>query len=128
MKFVIYTSVLNLEDFDALAVPDIVRNARSENSLHAITGVLLFDGLNFTQYFEGDEADVDALLANIMRDKRHKNIVVVLSGHLNSRLYHDWGMGYVDISNHDIDIGSCVAASDFSIDAFKQKVSRLDVD
>lgn len=128
MKFVIYTSVLNSEDFDALAVPDIVRNARSKNNLHAITGVLLFDGINFTQYFEGDEAEVDALLANIMRDKRHKNIVVVLTGHQNSRLYHDWGMGYVDISHHDIDICRCVAASDFSLDAFKQKISRLDVD
>lgn len=128
MKFVLYTSVLNHEHFDALVVPEIVKTARLENSLHAITGVLLFDGLNFTQYFEGEESDVDVLLANILRDKRHRNIVVVLTGHHHSRLYHDWGMGYVDISHHDIDICSCVAAADFSVDVFKQKISRLDVE
>lgn len=81
MKFVLYTSVLNQEHYDVLAVPEIVRTARVENSIHGITGVLLFDGLNFTQYFEGDEATVDRLLANILRDKRHKNIVLVLTGH-----------------------------------------------
>jgi hypothetical protein len=128
MKFVLYTSVLNQEHYDVLAVPDIVRTARVENSIHGITGVLLFDGLNFTQYFEGDEATVDRLLANILRDKRHKNIVLVLTGHQESRLYHDWGMGYIDISDNAIDIGGCIAAADFSVDVFKQKISRLDVE
>lgn len=128
MKFVLYTSVLDQEHYDVLAVPDIVRTARMENSIHGITGVLLFDGLNFTQYFEGEETAVDTLLANIQRDKRHKNIVLVLTGQQESRLYNDWGMGYIDISDNAIDIGGCIAAVDFSVDMFKQKISRLDVE
>lgn len=128
MKFVLYTSVLNQEQYDALAVPGIIKTARTENSNHGITGVLLFDGLNFTQYFEGEEADVDRLLDNILRDKRHKNIVTVLSGKLDARLYDDWGMGYVDITNQDIDINHCIEASDFSVNTFKQKINGLYVE
>jgi hypothetical protein len=128
MKFVLYTSVLNQEHYDVMAVPDIVKTARVENSIHGITGVLLFDGLNFTQYFEGDETVVDTLLANILRDKRHKNIILVLTGHQESRLYNDWGMGYIDISDNAIDISRCIAGADFSVNVFKQKISRLDVE
>lgn len=128
MKFVLYTSVLDQEYYDVLAVPGIVKTARMENSIHGITGVLLFDGLNFTQYFEGEETAVDTLLANIQRDKRHKNIVLVLTGQQESRLYNDWGMGYIDISDNAIDIVGCIAAADFSVDVFKQKISCLDVE
>ncbi|MDT7850152.1 BLUF domain-containing protein [Methylophilus sp. VKM B-3414] len=70
MKFALYTSVLNQEHYDVLVVPDIVKTSRAANSRDGITGVLLFDGLNFTQYFEGEAASVDALRANILRDQR----------------------------------------------------------
>lgn len=109
-------------------VPEIVKTARAANSRDGITGVLLFDGLNFTQYFEGEVASVDALLANILRDRRHKNIVKILSGDLPGRLYADWGMGYIDISDNQFDMAACLAASDFSVDSFKQKMSQLDVE
>jgi hypothetical protein len=111
-----------------LAVPDIVKTARTYNHIHGITGVLLFDGLNFTQYFEGSEEAVDRLLDNILRDQRHKNIIIVLTGQQESRLYNDWGMGYIDITDNQIDIERCIATADFSIDTFKSKVSRLDVE
>lgn len=128
MKFVLYTSVLNQEQYDVLAVPDIVKTARAENSIHGITGILLFDGLNFTQYFEGEATAVDRLLDNILRDKRHKNIVLVLTGHHEDRIYDDWGMGYIDITDHEIDFSSCFAAPDFSMATFKLKISHLDIE
>lgn len=128
MKFVLYTSVLNQEQFDVLVVPDIVKTARIQNNIHGITGVLLFDGLNFTQYFEGSEEAVETLLDNIQRDQRHKNIIIVLTGQQESRLYNDWGMGYIDITDNQIDIERCIATADFSIDTFKRKVSHLDVE
>ncbi|WP_275355551.1 BLUF domain-containing protein [Methylophilus sp. YYY-1] len=128
MKFVLYTSVLNQEHYDVLVVPEIVKTARAANSRDGITGVLLFDGLNFTQYFEGEAASVDALLANILRDRRHKNIVMILSGDLPGRLYADWGMGYIDISDNQFDMAACLAAADFSVGSFKQKMSQLDVE
>lgn len=128
MKFVLYTSVLNQEQYDVLVVPDIVKTARIQNNIHGITGVLLFDGLNFTQYFEGSEEAVETLLDNIQRDQRHKNIIIVLTGQQESRLYNDWGMGYIDITDNQIDIERCIATADFSIDTFKRKVSHLDVE
>lgn len=128
MKFVLYTSVLNQDQYDALVVPDIIKTARTENNIHGITGVLLFDGENFTQYFEGEDAEVETLLDNIMRDPRHKNIVVVLSGELQSRVYDHWEMGYVDISNSEIDIQRCLSRPDFCIDLFREKVSHVDIE
>ncbi|MGP1718240.1 MAG: BLUF domain-containing protein [Methylophilus sp.] len=127
MKFVLYTSVLNQEDYDVMEVPNIIKTARAENSKSEISGVLLFDGLNFTQYFEGGAAAVDTLLDNILRDVRHKNIFVALNGRQTSRLYSSWGMGYIDTSNQEIDMAGCIASADFSANTFKQKISHLDI-
>lgn len=71
MKFVLYTSILNQEHYDVLAASEIVKTARTANSLYGITGVLLFDGLNFMPYVEVEAASVDMLLANILHDRRH---------------------------------------------------------
>lgn len=100
MKFVLYTSTLNQDDHDVFVVPDIIRTSRTQNRVNQITGILLFDGINFTQYFEGTDAAVNQLLDKIMHDDRHKNVVVLLTGHHQTRLYAEWKMGYVDISEH----------------------------
>ena len=125
MKFILYTSVLNQPQYDALAVPKIVRNARLKNSLQGITGILLFDGLNFTQYLEGDTSAVDTLMSNILSDDRHKNIVIVAAGYQKGRLYNNWGMGYVDIAEHELKIESCIKTHDFSLDTFKRTISNF---
>lgn len=106
-------------------VPDIIRISRFQNSLHRITGVLLFDGLNFTQYFEGDDAEVDTLLAKILRDPRHKNITVLLAERLETRLYEDWKMGYIDISEQSHEPADIIAQANFNIEAFKKIVDRF---
>jgi hypothetical protein len=128
MKFVLYTSTLNHAHYDAFVVPDIIKTARAENSENAITGVLLFDGKNFTQYIEGQEADVDRLMDNILNDRRHHNIVVVLSGHHQERLYKDWAMGLFYISDQTHDTESITSHADFNIENFKKMVERFDVE
>lgn len=125
MKFVLYTSVLNQDDYDVLVVPDIFKTARANNSTLGITGILLFDGLNFTQYIEGDPESLDRLFNKIIQDKRHKNLVVVSSGEQENRLYMNWGMGYVDTSNKAIDIIGHTSDPNFSLIGFKEMISSL---
>lgn len=127
MKFILYTSVLNLDDYDPSVIPSIIRVARRENLINHVTGVLLFDGLNFTQYFEGENEVVDVLAKKLMQDQRHKNILIVAEGQIQERLYDDWEMGYILVNEHDIDIRRCMGRTDFTLDMFKDKVSHMDV-
>ena len=54
-------------------VADIVKTARDFNQLHAITGVLIFDGQRFAQYIEGEAQAIDFLIGQLARDPRHIN-------------------------------------------------------
>ncbi|HSI44749.1 MAG TPA: BLUF domain-containing protein [Methylophilus sp.] len=128
MKFVLYTSTLNLDDYDVLVVPEIIRTARIQNSIHQITGVLFFDGFNFTQYFEGEVADVDRLSENIRKDSRHKNIVTILSGHHDTRLYADWMMGYIDTSQPTGVYEQSSPNSDLNMESFQHLVNQYHVE
>lgn len=126
MKFVLYTSILNQEDYDIFVVPKIIKTARSQNSIHQITGVLLFDGLNFTQYFEGEAQAVDRLSENILRDERHKNMAIILTGRHHTRLYSEWKMGYIDTTDH-MDEAHSTPKSTLNMESFKKIVDRLQV-
>ena len=128
MRFVLYTTALNQDGYDVMEVSSIIKTSRAKNIKNEVSGVLLFDGMNFTQYFEGEADVVDTLLANILRDIRHKNIEVILNGSQADRLYKSWGMGYIDTSHQEIDIEKCIASADFSAMSFKQSISRLHVD
>lgn len=128
MKFVLYTSTLNQDDHDVLDVPDIIRTARRQNEVHHITGVLLFDGLSFTQYIEGDDEAVDQLTQNILDDKRHKSIVIIATGQLQSRSFAEWQMGYIDISDQVDEAAHSVAHASLNINTFKSMVERYTVE
>lgn len=128
MKFVLYTSTLNLDDYDVLVVPEIIRTARVQNNIHQITGVLLFDGFNFTQYFEGEDDAVDRLSENIWQDKRHKNIAIILTGHHQTRLYADWMMGYIDTSPSAQEYEQPSPHPDLNMESFQHMVNQYHVE
>ena len=128
MKFVLYTSILNQDQHDVFVIPQIIRTARLHNRIHQITGVLLFDGLNFTQYFEGEDHVVDRLLENILRDDRHKNIAIIATGHQHTRLYAEWKMGYIDTSADIAEYEHPVVQPELALESFKNMVARLNVE
>lgn len=78
----------------AAAVDDIVAQSHSRNSELGITGALLFTGVKFAQVLEGSEASVDTLFASILRDERHKQIVVVARDPIAKRRFDRWSMAY----------------------------------
>ena len=77
------------DDVAALAL-----KAADFNSRHEITGLLLYNGLNFLQFLEGDETVVTDLFAAIVLDPRHDGVVKVLQEPIDARAFPDWGMRY----------------------------------
>lgn len=82
-------------EHDASCVSSIIKTARSFNAINGITGILIFDGERFCQYFEGPEPAVHDLYNRIQEDPRHTVITTILSGPLSGpRLFDRWAMGY----------------------------------
>jgi len=83
-------------------VADIVKEARSFNELHEITGVLMFDGHRFAQYIEGSPEKIELLVSKLAKDPRHTNFteqyIALRSG---KRLFPNWFMAYVHFEDTD---------------------------
>ncbi|MCD2513300.1 BLUF domain-containing protein [Comamonas endophytica] len=92
-------------------ISDIIKTARSFNSAHGLTGVLVFDGQHFLQYLEGPQMVVQDLLVSIARDPRHMNLTLQHQGPCpGERLFRNWSMGYALVDDADplADLGEVV--------------------
>ena len=74
--------------------------ARSHNKKRQITGALLLLGDCFVQTLEGDEDEVQALLARIRADTRHDSLEVLETEMVDSRVFGRWSMAKV-ADEHD---------------------------
>ena len=79
----------------------ISKNASIKNKMQNITGVMTFDGNDFSQILEGEENAVKELFETIKADNRHENIIVLKEQEISERHYPDWGMKKLDSSNYD---------------------------
>lgn len=75
------------EDIDAI-VASSIRNNETRN----ITGVLIYNGLNFLQVLEGPRANVENIYSRIMMDTRHVSVTTVLSETAELRMFSGWHM------------------------------------
>ncbi len=82
---------------DTPQIEDIVAHARARNREQGITGFLIYQNGYFLQLLEGRQEIVEALMARIVSDPRHREPLVVVSGHARYRLFSDWDMGYWDM-------------------------------
>lgn len=129
MQFeLIYRSVMS-EDASPSCVADIVRVSRSYNQQHGITGLLVFDGMNFWQLLEGDCDAVVALANRIERDPRHRDFHIAHQGFRDApRRFREWAMAYaLDTSGElaraweistDLEIASLIEQGAMKLDAF----------
>lgn len=94
MKRVVYVSTaapnLSEEEVERLAAAAVRRNETLD-----LTGLLAFNGVNFMQTLEGEDAAVDAVFGSIRRDPRHDGIVALIEEPCPKRLFPDWRMRYV---------------------------------
>ena len=68
----------------AAEIEAIVAHSGPANARRNNTGVIAFDGHEIIQIIEGEESDVDALVAAIAKDKRHTGMVGLDHGPINA--------------------------------------------
>ena len=80
---------------------DILDKSEARNAVNAITGALVMTPDCYVQLLEGDRKAVNACYDRICRDPRHSHVGLILFELLDERLFPDWSMTAVDLSEGD---------------------------
>ncbi|MEH3105489.1 MAG: BLUF domain-containing protein [Sphingomonas phyllosphaerae] len=81
------THFLNDDELRELCETSTQRNLRD-----GITGLFLYDGVRFLQAIEGERPAVESLMARIVRNRNHRDIVEVFAGAIEHREFPHWSM------------------------------------
>jgi hypothetical protein len=81
------SDALTSADVDAI-VDASIRNNAPRN----ITGVLIYNGLNFLQVLEGTRLNVEEVFNRIVQDPRHISVTTVLAESAELRMFAGWSM------------------------------------
>ncbi|MEO1488805.1 MAG: BLUF domain-containing protein [Pseudomonadota bacterium] len=79
-------------------VASILDTSACNNPVRGITGLLLYNGRNFLQLLEGEEAELVSLMLKISHDPRHSGISMLDRSHASERACPDWAMKRVLIA------------------------------
>ncbi|WP_175455715.1 BLUF domain-containing protein [Pseudoxanthomonas sp. CF385] len=85
------TRPLDASDLDILLL-----DARINNELANVTGVLLYGDQQFVQYLEGARPDVEQIYARITRASQHHRLEILEQGRVEARRFQRWHMGFSD--------------------------------
>ncbi len=83
-------------DQDALLA--ILRQCKTHNPTHGITGLLCYSGSIFIQALEGGRRAVNQLYNHIAADSRHTDVVLLSYEEIGERRFAGWAMGQVNLS------------------------------
>ncbi|HKK53733.1 MAG TPA: BLUF domain-containing protein [Myxococcota bacterium] len=85
---------------DEALVDSIIEQSRRNNPEHGITGILCAYPRNgiFLQVIEGARARVNGLYGNIVRDDRHRDILLLDYSEIEERRFAGWRMGSIDLN------------------------------
>lgn len=97
---ILYVSTFSLA-LPTESVRQIAINSRVSNIERGVTGILIFDGLQFCQFLEGPKDVVCSLLAWIARDKRHNKLKVLCQGTVSKRKFGDFSMGLATLGDDE---------------------------
>ncbi|MBG6070271.1 MULTISPECIES: BLUF domain-containing protein [unclassified Polaromonas] len=86
------------------AVSSILSHSRLYNPALGITGILCYGGGIFLQAIEGGRTAVSELYGHILKDPRHKDVVLLDFQEISERRFGGWTMGTVNLLklNHSI--------------------------
>jgi len=97
MYHLVYTSHA-VEPLNQKELVDLLRESRTFNRQHHITGMLLYLNGKFIQILEGKKDDVQKIYQKITQDKRHHRVIMIMEGNSPGRVFHDWSMGFKMLS------------------------------
>lgn len=101
MYELLYCSLAS-QDLTADDISDILKTSQQWNSKHEITGCLLYYNNQFIQIIEGNKSAVKNLYANIEKDIRHNNIIILAENEKNERAFENWSMAFNELSKSDM--------------------------
>jgi hypothetical protein len=87
-----------LDPNDALATQSILDSARAHNMSNGITGILCYGGGIYLQAIEGGRQPLNELYGHIVRDPRHKDVVLLDYEEITERRFGGWTMGQVNLT------------------------------
>lgn len=73
----------------------LVATAAAKNDRLGVTGLLLFNELNFMQTLEGERAVIDQLMTTIAADRRHSGLIVIDAEDVHERAFPTWSLNGV---------------------------------
>lgn len=79
------------------AIESIVAQSRAHNPERGITGILCYGGEIFMQVIEGGRSEVNELYGHIVRDTRHRDVVLLKYDEITERRFAGWTMGHVNL-------------------------------
>lgn len=79
-------------------IEDILSQSRQFNPTSGITGILVYGGGIFLQAIEGGRAAVNELYGHIVRDPRHRDVVLLHYHEISERRFGGWTMGQVNVA------------------------------
>ena len=91
LRAIAYTSVA-FEGIQASDIDRILMAASSFNKVAGVTGVLMFDGTRFLQYFEGPEDGVDSVYQRVANARSHLHLRELARGVVATRYFPRWTM------------------------------------
>lgn len=78
-------------------VESILRSSHTHNPALGITGVLCYGGDVYMQVLEGGRAAVNNLYNKIVRDARHREVMLLQYEEIAARRFAGWTMGHVNL-------------------------------
>lgn len=79
-------------------IDSILQQSRTHNPAHGITGILCHGGEVYMQALEGGREAVNSLYMKIVRDTRHREVVLLHYAEVPERHFAGWTMGQVNLS------------------------------
>ena len=91
MYELLYTSVAR-KKLTEDALLDIMTDAKKNNSVMGVTGMLVYYDCEIMQILEGDKLTVESLYKKISQDERHSLVEVFYRGEITERAFNNWSM------------------------------------
>ncbi|MCC8409966.1 BLUF domain-containing protein [Mucilaginibacter sp. UR6-1] len=89
------TATTLLNDFE---LAEILSISRDNNVAKQLTGMLLYADGTFMQVLEGEKEEVMRTYHKILLDERHKNVIELAAGPLDTRNFPEWSMGFASVN------------------------------
>lgn len=97
MEYLVYVSTAKKLMSDAELL-DLLQTARIKNAKYNVTGMLLYSEGTFIQALEGEKEDLYTIYKAIELDFRHRNIILMITGSVEERIFPKWSMAFASVN------------------------------